>query len=353
MRSILILLLGLLTFASTLSAQTITVSTVTRAPFSMPDGDAHVGFSVDLMTEAASRIGRDVEWLRMDSFSQMLDAVQNGQADAAIANISITSQREAIMDFSQPMFDSGIQIMLTPDPSTGSSLLSALLRPELGLLVLAALGILFGAGMLMWVFERRKQPYFDKSAGESAFPAFWWALNLVVNGGFEERVPQSRMGRFFAVILVISSLFFVSIFVANITAALTVNAISDQLDGINDLDNRKVGTIEGSTSQALLNLRGIDHRGLADTDAMFAAFESGQIDAVVFDSPILAYYASAVNPKGARIFDRVYRRENYGIAYPTGSALREELDQVLLTMREDGTFNTLREVWFGSAYSDG
>ncbi len=311
-----------------------------------------VGFSVELMVEAASRLGREVEWVRSDTFGRMLEAVQSGQVDAAIANISITSQREAIMDFSQPMFDSGIQIMLTPEPGTGVSILRALLRPEIGLLVLASLGILFGAGMLMWVFERRRQPYFDKSASESAFPAFWWALNLVVNGGFEERVPQSTGGRFFAVVLVIGSLFFVSIFVANITAALTVNAISEQLDGINDLDKRQVGTIDGSTSQALLDERGIRHQTFMDTETMFAAFEANRLDAVVFDSPILAYYASVVNPDGARVIDRVYRQETYGIAYPTGSALREELDQVLLTMREDGTFDALRETWFGLTYSD-
>jgi len=38
-----------------------------------------------------------------------------------------------------------------------------------------------------------------------------------VNGGFEERVPQSRVGRGFAVLLVIASLFIVSIFVAQIS----------------------------------------------------------------------------------------------------------------------------------------
>jgi len=349
-RTFLALAFGLLLWAPLLSAQQITVATVTREPFSMNVGGTDTGFSVELMNDAAARVGLEVDWLRLESFGDMLSAVQDGRADAAIANISVTAERERVMDFGQPMFDSGIQILLPPDSSTTSSILSALLTPQIGLLILAALSMLFGVGMLMWVFERTKQPYFDRPASEAAFPVFWWALNLVVNGGFEERVPQSRVGRFFAVILVIGSLFLVSVFVANITAAMTVNAISEKFDGLNDLGSRRVGTVEGSTSQALLNQRVINHRSFDGTAPMFAAFEAGEINAIAFDGPILAYYATTVNPNGAQLMRRVYRPENYGIAFPSGSQLREDLDQVLLSMREDGSFDALQLTWFGADY---
>lgn len=329
-------------------AQQITVATVTREPFSFESDETQSGFSVELMNEAASRIGRDVDWLRLDSFGDMLAAVQDGRADAAIANISITAERERVMDFSQPMFESGIQVLLTPETSTASSAVRALFTPQIGLLILSFLAVLFAGGMLMWVFERRRQPYFDRDAKDAAFPAFWWALNLVVNGGFEERMPQSRRGRFFAVLLVIGSLFFVSIFVANITAAMTVNAISENFEGLSDLEQRKVGTVTGSTSEAFLDQRDIKNIGFVGTEPMFGAFEIGVIDAIVFDGPILAYYANTQNPNGSRLVEASYRSENYGIAFPSGSVLREDLDQALLSMIEDGTSNTLTAKWFGT-----
>ncbi len=331
-------------------AQSITVATVTRPPFSMQVDDVETGFSVELMAEAAERVGQSVNWLRLDSFADMLSAVQDGRADAAIANISITAERETLMDFGQPMFESGIQILLTPETGTAASTIRALFTPQIGLLVLSAIALLFAAGMLMWVFERKRQPYFDREAGDATFPAFWWALNLVVNGGFEERMPQSRPGRFFAVLLVIGSLFFVSIFVANITAAMTVNAISEKFEGLSDLELRKVGTITGSTSQVFLEQRDIRHIGFVGTEPLFDAFEIGVIDAIVFDGPILAYYATAQNPNGSRLVDSIYRAENYGIAFPTGSTLREDLDQALLSMIEDGTSDTLSAKWFGATY---
>lgn len=350
MRAMCAVVFGLFLWSTSVVAQTITVATVTREPFSMERDGVQTGFSVELMTEAASRIGRDVEWLRVSEFGDMLLAVQDGRADAAIANISITSERETLMDFGQPMFESGIQVLLKPESSNLSSTLRALFTPQIGLLVLSSLALLFGTGMLMWLFERRRQPYFDREAGDAAFPAFWWALNLVVNGGFEERMPQSRPGRFFAVLLVIGSLFFVSIFVANITAALTVNAISEKFEGLSDLEQRRVGTIAGSTSEAFLDQRDIRNIGFVGTEPMFAAFELDVIDAIVFDGPILAYYAANQNPNGSRLVDSVYRSENYGIAFQSGSMLREDLDQALLSMIEDGTSDTLKVKWFGSAY---
>lgn len=240
---------------------------------------------------------------------------------------------------------------MTAEPTDSTAILTALFTRQIGLSVLASLVLLFGGGMLMWFFERHKQPYFDHKARDAAFPAFWWALNLVVNGGFEERMPQSRGGRFFATMLVVSSLFIVSIFVAQITAALTISAIQNNIESINDLDGRPVGTITGSTSANYLDERGIIFAGFTDLEAMLASFETGDLDAVVFDGPILAYYVRARGKGKAQLLERVYRPENYGMVFPTGSVLREDVDQAMLRLRENGTYNELLIKWFGAAYA--
>lgn len=336
--------------ATNLFAQNIRVATVEREPFSMSTKTGYAGFSIDLMNHVAAELGINVTYENFDSFSGMLEAVESGAFDAAIANISITAEREKRMDFSQPMFDSGIQVMVPVTNGFSGSIVNALFTRDIGIAILAALGLLFGGGMLMWLFERRAQPYFDRPLHEAGFPAFWWALNLVVNGGFEERMPQSRPGRLFAVVLVVSSLFVVSIFVAQITAAMTVNAINESIGDLSDLDGKKVGTIEGSTSADFLELRDLNHVGFVNTDELFQAFESEILDAVVFDGPILAYYVAVKAEREARVLDRVYRPENYGIAFPSGSELHERIDQALLELRENGTFSALSNEWFGSTH---
>lgn len=332
--------------------QAITIATVTRAPFSFEIDGAHAGFSIDLLNAASEEIGLPIQYQRFDSFGGMLAAVQNGEADAAIANITITAERERLMDFTQPIFDGGVQVMLKAEAGAGQSILSVIFTRDVGFLVLGAVLLLLAGGMIMYVFERRHQPYFDHAPKDAVFPAFWWALNLVVNGGFEERMPQSRFGRAFGVFLVIGSLFFVSIFVAQITAALTVNAIQDNIDSLADLDGRKVGTIEASTTAAFLDNRGLSHATFAGLDDLLTAFETDEIEAVVFDGPILAYYVENQAQGEARLLDRVYRSEKYGMVFSNESLYREAVDQAFLRLREDGTYDSLMTKWFGARYGN-
>ncbi|WP_294227021.1 transporter substrate-binding domain-containing protein [uncultured Shimia sp.] len=335
--------------ATAQTTETLTFATVDRPPFVFLGDDGARGFSIDLMRAIGEDLGADIRFVPQDSFTNMLGAVEAGTVDGAIANISITASRETVMDFSQPIFESGIQILLPEEPGSLARI-GGLLTREIMTAILIALGLLFGGGMIMWVFERRHQPYFDRPAKDALFPSFWWALNLVVNGGFEERMPQSRPGRFFAVILVVASLFVVSVFVATITAAVTVEALQDSVDSINDLEGRKVGSVYGSTSAQFLTARDIRFRDFDTPHELLAAFQEGDIDSVVFDGPILAYFATNDGRHDSRLIKRVYRPENYGIALPTGSPWREEIDQSLLKLREDGTYDALLETWFGATF---
>ncbi len=324
------------------------ITTVDREPFSMMQDGGYTGFSIDLWNLVAEELGRGTNFRNADSFAEMLKQVEEGSVDGAIANISITAEREAIMDFTQPIFDSGLQIMLPMDSGT-TSVMGALLTWDIGIAILIAIAMLFGGGMLMWTFERHKQAYFDRDLKDAPFPAFWWALNLVVNGGFEERMPMSRPGRVLSVIMVVASLFLVSVFVAKITAAMTVDALQSNVSSLSDLDGRRVGTIEGSTAASFLEQRDIQHVTFAGLSEVVTAFEDETLDAVFFDGPILSYYATTRGAGKARMVQRVFKPENYGMALPTGSDLVEPINRALLRIREDGRYSDLRRKWFGAS----
>jgi polar amino acid transport system substrate-binding protein len=277
----------------------------------------------------------------------MLNAVTSGTSDAAIANISITSAREQAMDFSHPIFSSGLRTLIPLKPDSSFSLISTIVSWELFFAIIGAFGVLLAGGMLMWRLERNHQDYFDKPAHEAMFPAFWWALNLVVNGGFEERVPRTPFGRIFGVLLVISSLFVVSIFVARITAAMTISAIESSVSSVNDLYGKRVGTVAGSTAEAFLQNRDLNGYALNDLSDVLRAFEDGDLDAVVFDSPILAYYVKTDGARFGQLAGPTFQHENYGIALPSGSELIEPINQALLELREDGTYAQIYLKWFG------
>lgn len=348
MRKLLVLFSVLLCCAvQTVLAQSLTVSTVTRPPFSLTEADEDTGFSMDLLQALAEELNWSVSINRHDVFGDMLSAVETGASDLAIANISITAAREQIMDFSQPIFESGLQIMVPAQSARTPSLVRALMSSDLLIAIAIAFLVLFCGGMVMWFFERRAQPYFDRPAGEAMFPSFWWALNLVVNGGFEERMPRTVFGRAFAVLLVVSSLFIVSVFVAKITSVMTVEAISGSVNNVSDLYGQRVATINGSTAAGFLERREVDYSGFDSLEPILAAFEDGRIDAVVFDAPILSYYTAHHGRDYGTMAGSVFLRENYGIVFPSGSPLVEDVNRALLGLRENGTYETIYRRWFG------
>jgi polar amino acid transport system substrate-binding protein len=149
--------------------ENLNIATVTRAPFSMVEDGKDVGFSVDLLDAVAEQLNLEITYLRKDNFADMLSAVQAREVDGAIANISITAERESVMDFTQPIFDSGVQVMMPADQSGTSAVLSAIFTRQI------ALSILGGVGSVVW----------------------WWHVDVAVRAKpsrvFQERCKRGRV----------------------------------------------------------------------------------------------------------------------------------------------------------------
>jgi len=82
-------------------------------PFEMMDQETGemVGFDMDILAEIAERAGFEYDLRTMD-FNGIIPAVQTGNVDIAIAGITITEEREEIVDFSDPYYDSGLKILV-------------------------------------------------------------------------------------------------------------------------------------------------------------------------------------------------------------------------------------------------
>lgn len=90
--------------------QTYTIATdTTWAPFEFEEAGKLVGIDMDLINAVARDQGFTVD-IKVLGFDGALAAVQAGQADAVMAGMSITDERKQSFDFSNPYFDSGIQM---------------------------------------------------------------------------------------------------------------------------------------------------------------------------------------------------------------------------------------------------
>ncbi len=70
------------------------------APFEYYEGEELKGFDIDLMNYIGERIGFDIEFVNM-SFDKLIPAVVNGEVNCAISAITVTEERESVIDYTR------------------------------------------------------------------------------------------------------------------------------------------------------------------------------------------------------------------------------------------------------------
>ncbi|PRY64762.1 amino acid ABC transporter substrate-binding protein (PAAT family) [Vreelandella songnenensis] len=238
-----------LSSATVAMAQTPSVNVATDpsfVPFEMMDQETGemVGFDMDIINEIAERAGFEVNLTTME-FSGIIPAVQTGSQEIAIAGITITDERAQIVDFTDPYYDSGLQIIVRAD--------------------------------------------------------------------------------------------------------------NEDVSSLEDLQDLTIGTKIGSTSYDFLQQELGDNADITPypgTADMYMALLGRNVDAVLYDSPNVAYFAQTRGEGRTKVVGPLYEGQQYGIVFHKGSEWVEPANEALAAMREDGTYDEIYEKWFGEAPSE-
>ena len=203
-----------------------------------------------------------------------------------------------------------------------------------------------------WYLERNADNHmFPRKYFPGIFHAMWWATGAAA--GQQPDPMLTGFGRGLGALLILISVIFTSYFTATITSALTVQTLKGDINGPDDLIGRKVGTIVGSTSVTFLKNLMVTPTEFQKIDEAFAALGAKQVDAIVYDAPVLLYYAATTGRSKVRIVGPLLKKENYGVLFPRGSVLRKPVNEALLKLRENGTYDTLYNKWFSTTQNAG
>lgn len=330
----------------------IQVVTKPIEPFVYVDGHIAQGFSIDLWQAVADVLERPYETRIVATIDEQLDAVTSGQADVGIAAISITKEREEVMDFSYPYFESGLGILVARNERTSfGHLLAAAFSPNM-LRLLAGLAVFIVlAGHLVWFLERRNDSDFNSGYVRGVSEGIWWATATVTTVGYGDHVPRKALGRAFGLFWMVAGVFILANFTANVTTELTVNRLNETINGPQDLPGKRIVTIGGSTADLWLSNQGLAHNNVTDTAEAYALVDSGDVQAFVYDYPVLLYYTLTNSDEQLVVVSEPFNQEDYGIALPENSPLREDVNLALLQLYESGTYDQIATKWFGVADS--
>ena len=321
-------------------------------PFVIKEQERLTGFSIDLWKEIALLAELSFEFIEVETVADQLDSIAGGQADIAIAAISMTPEREERFDFSYPYYRSGLQIMVINEPrSTLTLLLAFIVSPAFLTTSAALLLILIVVGHIVWLLERKSNLDFPRSYWPGIWEGLWWSAVTVTTVGYGDKTVKDVPGRILGMIWMFAGLFLIANFTALVTAELTASTLSSSIDGPDDLPGKRVATVVGTTSAAWLQAEGLSFRGVEAIDDAYRLLKNGLVDAVVYDAPVLQYYVLTNQEEQLITVGTPFKREDYGIALPQNSPYEEQINRALLEILINGTYKDIEKRWFGAEIS--
>jgi polar amino acid transport system substrate-binding protein len=292
------------------TGRAMVVGTKPSPPFVVKQADGTWGgLAIELWKLVAADMGVHVTIRPFEQVQALLDAVERGEVDVAVGAITVTPERERAVDFSTPIYSTGLAIAARP----AKSALAAIARHVLGWQLVAALGVLIALAAGLLLLSRKKAQLRWVLAG------VWLAAALVMTSGFASWAA----------------------------VAVTRDEMAATVRGPDDLPHLRVATVPGSSSAAYLKARHLRFQPVATPQDGLRAVASGKADAIVYDAPILAHLLHTRQASGAVVLPGVFERQEYAFAVPSGSPLRGELDRLLTARLEGSTWRQLLERTLG------
>ncbi len=328
----------LLLFASPSLAQapvpttgTLTIATHEAAPFAMkrPDGQWQ-GLAIDLWRGVAHDLGLKYQ-VRETSLADMVDGVADGRYAASVGALTVTPGRELRIDFTHPYYTTGFGIVTGKSPPSWLVLLRNFFTWAFLQAVLALAGLLLLVGLLFWWAERRaNDEQFGGRPLHGIGAGFWFSAVTMTTVGYGDKAPRTIAGRIIATVWMFTAILIISTFTGMIASSLTESRLGSAIRNADDLKSAKVGSIGGSAAEDWLDRTGVGFHPYPTLRAGLDAVASGQIDAFVYDRPLLRYLVHEQYNDTLRLVPGSFGREDYAFGLPQNSKLREPINEALL-----------------------
>jgi polar amino acid transport system substrate-binding protein len=203
------------------------------------------------------------------------------------------------------------------------------------LLGIAAIVLL--VSVILWLLERRRTAAFGGPPVDGLVCSVSWSTQAMAKAN-PSVSPTTRPGLLLGGVWTAASVVLIAMFTAAVTSHLTARELSGLVRDAADLHHVRVGTVRDAVAAAYLDREGIHHQDFATIGDALRAVAAGQLDAVVYDKPILAWLVRQDHPNEVQMLDLRLAPQSYAIALPYDSPLRQKLNIALA--------NTMRSSWW-------
>lgn len=330
-----------LSFSSTAvySAQQIKVGVFECPPFVIKNDDnTYSGLSMLLWQNIAEQLKLEYT-VESHDLDELLEEVSNGQIDVGVSCLTITPERETILDFSHSFYETHLAITVKKQgPLT--VIKNILTNRDLLKFLFAFLGAACVIGLIYYLLEHKvNDKFYRTSSGFGKIvEGFLLGLLCVTKGPLSYHLFNTIFARILTIFLAILTTFFIASITAILASSLTLQSLGTDIKSPHDLSRKKVGAIAASVSSELLRDHNIKHQTYNSTEAMLSALNTGEAEAIVGDDAVLKYQIKKEKAQGRYldffILPYPFKKQNYGFALKDESPYEEKMNQTLLKFRK-------------------
>ncbi|XP_039620132.1 glutamate receptor ionotropic, kainate 4 isoform X1 [Polypterus senegalus] len=375
--------------SDTLFNTTLHITTILENPYVMlrpnhqelEGNDRYEGFCVDMLKELAEILKFNFK-IRLvadgvygvpeanGTWTGMVGELMSRKADLAVAALTITAEREKVIDFSKPFMTLGISIMYKVHLGRRPGYFSFLDPFSPGVWLFMLLAYLAVSCVLFLV--ARLTPY----EWYNPHPCLKGRCNLLINqyslgnslwfpvGGFMQQgstiAPRALSTRCVSGVWWAFTLIIISSYTANLAAFLTVQRMEVPIESVDDLADQtsiEYGTMHGGSTMTFFQ-----NSRYQTYQRMWNFMHSKQPS--VFVKSTEEGIARVLNSNYAYLLESTmneyYRQRNcnltqigglldtkgYGIGMPLGSVYRDEFDLAILKLQEENRLEILKRKWW-------
>jgi polar amino acid transport system substrate-binding protein len=320
------------------------------APFVVERDEDLTGIAVELFREAAKASHLEFDLVKMETVPEGLLAVQHGDIDVLVGDVSITAARAERMRFSQPYFRSALGIAtIRKETDSFVSKLTPFFSKSFFAATAVLLAVLCAVGTLVWLVERKKNPeQFPAAPARGIANGVWFALVTMTTVGYGDRAPVTPLGRVISGVWMVIALITASSLTAGIATALTLASLAQGgVDNIDQLTREKVAVVSGTPAVDFAKQTRVRVVPVENMEEGIEKLMIGEVKGVLFDKPQLIFFAREHPDKDIVVSRASYQPQGYGFALPLGTQHQHALNLALLRLSEQGFTHKVVIGWLG------
>lgn len=365
-----------------LQSKTFIVSSRIGEPFLMHNkepgehkgNDRYVGYSMDLMKEIANvepNFQFEFRLVPNNKHAELVNDLIARRADLAICDLTITHEREQMIDFTMPFMNLGISILFSK-PVKEETPLFAFLKPfSVDVWIYVATAYL-GVSILLFVLARMTPAEWDnphpcKPDPEELENTFnllnclWFSIGSLMAQG-SDILPKAVSTRMVAGMWWFFTLIMCASYTANLAAFLTLNRLEGSIRSAEDLAKQhkvKYGTMEGgSTASFFKNSNDSTYKRMYTTmsqtrPSVFVKSNEEGVERVQKEKGLYAFFmeSTSIEYQVERKCDLqqvggLLDSKGYGIGMPVNSPYRTMVSGAVLKLQEKGVLQELKSRWW-------